>query len=139
VARTVEPKLKRVPGTREVQTIGGPGRAVMCGSTRCACVSAASMLRLKATLAAANLGMPSGACSTRRQGAADAEVETGEFLRSADEVGDAGGGVSGGKPVYLREVAEGRSRRAIAAALCLAVSLPTATASPVGRARSTRP
>ena len=28
VANTVEAELKRVPGTREVQTIGGPGRAV---------------------------------------------------------------------------------------------------------------
>jgi multidrug efflux pump subunit AcrB len=40
-SRTVEAELKRVPGTREVQTIGGPGRAVQCGWTRRGCASAA--------------------------------------------------------------------------------------------------
>jgi multidrug efflux pump subunit AcrB len=42
VASTLEAELKRVPGAREVQTIGGPGMAVMCGSTRAACASVAS-------------------------------------------------------------------------------------------------
>jgi multidrug efflux pump subunit AcrB len=29
VAHSIEAELKRVPGTREVTTIGGPGRAVL--------------------------------------------------------------------------------------------------------------
>ena len=33
-------------------------------------------------------------------------VETGEFLRSAEDVGELVVGVSNGKPVYLREVAK---------------------------------
>jgi multidrug efflux pump subunit AcrB len=46
-------------------------------------------------------------------------VETGEFLRNADEVGDLVVGVHQGRPVYLREVAAHRGRRGTAVALCL--------------------
>jgi multidrug efflux pump subunit AcrB len=46
------------------------------------------LLRLKATLAAANLGMPSGAVLDPAGKVPQMlTVETGEFLRSADEVG----------------------------------------------------
>ncbi|HEU5293699.1 MAG TPA: efflux RND transporter permease subunit, partial [Burkholderiaceae bacterium] len=62
--------------------------------------------RLKATLAAANLGMPSGAVvDTDGPGAQMLAVETGEYLRTAEEVGDLVVGVHAGRPVYLREVA----------------------------------
>jgi hypothetical protein len=40
-------------------------------------------------------------------------VETGEFLRSAEDVGDLVVGVHKGKPVYLREVAEVKPARAL--------------------------
>ena len=42
VAHALEAELKRVPGTREVQTIGGPGRAVHVWLDPAACASAAS-------------------------------------------------------------------------------------------------
>ncbi|MFO1328729.1 MAG: efflux RND transporter permease subunit [Rubrivivax sp.] len=104
VAHTMEAELKRVPGAREVKTIGGPGRAVMVllDPTRLR-ERGVDLLRLKATLAAANLGMPSGA--VMGDGGHMLSVETGEFLKSADEVGDLVVGVSQGRPVYLREVA----------------------------------
>jgi multidrug efflux pump subunit AcrB len=52
----------------------------------------------------ANLGMPAGSV-VDTPARPHAGVETGEFLRNADEVGDLVVGVHAGKPVYLREVA----------------------------------
>ena len=107
VARTMEAELKAVPGTREVQTIGGPGRAIHVWLDPVRMRDRhVDLLGLKATLAAANLGMPSGAVLDASQ--ADAQmlsVETGEFLRSEDDIASLVVGVSDGKPLYLREVA----------------------------------
>jgi multidrug efflux pump subunit AcrB len=107
VAHAVENELKGVPGTREVQTIGGPGRAVHVWldpvrlRERGVDISA-----LKQSLAASNFGMPSGAVlDTAGKSAQMLTVETGEFLRSEQDVGDLVVGVSRGLPVYLREVA----------------------------------
>jgi len=107
VASTLEAELKRVPGAREVKTIGGPGRAVNVwldpGRLR---ERGVDVLRLQATLAAANQAMPAGAVlDTSSNSPGLLSVETGNFLASADEVGDLVVGVSGGRPVYLREVA----------------------------------
>jgi multidrug efflux pump subunit AcrB len=111
VAHAVETELKRVPGTREVQTIGGPGRAVhvWLDPTRLR-ERGIDVLSLKQTLAAANFGMPAGAVLDPAASAASGtpkmlSVEAGEFLRSAQDVGDIVVGVSRGVPVYLREVA----------------------------------
>jgi multidrug efflux pump subunit AcrB len=107
VARSIEAELKRVPGTREVQTLGGPGRVVLVAldPTRLR-ERGVDVVRLKGTLAAANLGMPSGAVLDTLGAAAQMlTVETGEYLRTADDVGDLVVGVNAGRPVYLREVA----------------------------------
>ncbi|HKB53855.1 MAG TPA: efflux RND transporter permease subunit, partial [Ramlibacter sp.] len=107
VARTLEVELKKVPGAREVQTIGGPGRAINVWLDPARLRERqVDVLGLKRTLAAANLRMPSGSVfdgdgSTSQMLA----VETGEFLRSADDVASLVVGVSQGRPVYLREVA----------------------------------
>jgi multidrug efflux pump subunit AcrB len=107
VAHAVENELKGVPGTREVQTLGGPGRAVHVWldpvRLRERGVDVAS---LKQSLAASNFGMPSGAV-VERAGASTQmlTVETGEFLRSEQDVGDLVVGVNNARPVYLREVA----------------------------------
>lgn len=107
VAHTVEAELKRVPGTREVQTIGGPQRAVHVWLEPVRLRErGVDVLSLKATLAAANASMPSGAVlDPQVPGGQMLSVETGEFLRSAQDVGDLVVGVSKGLPVYLREVA----------------------------------
>lgn len=107
VTSAVETELKRVPGTREIQTIGGPGRAVnvWLDPTRLR-ERGVDVLALKQTLAAANFGMPAGAVlNTQSEKSQMLAVETGEFLRSAQDVGDVVVGVSRGAPVYLREVA----------------------------------
>ena len=61
VAHTVEAEPKRVPGTREVQTIGGPARAVQVWLDPARLRDrGVDVLSLKAALAAANASMPSG-------------------------------------------------------------------------------
>ncbi|MCG3189126.1 MAG: Efflux pump membrane transporter BepE [Burkholderiaceae bacterium] len=107
VARSLEAELKRVPGTREVQTIGGPGRAIQVAlEPNRLRERNIDVARLRATLAAANLGMPAGAViEPQAAGPHLLSVETGQYLRSADEVGELVVGVHGGRPVYLREVA----------------------------------
>jgi multidrug efflux pump subunit AcrB len=104
VAHTIEAELKRVPGSRAVQTIGGPGRVVQVTLDPSRLRQRdVDVVRLRQTLAAANFGMPAGQVIGSAGQAIT--VETGEFLRSAEEVGDLVVGVHAGRPVYLREVA----------------------------------
>src|SRR5690606_40996485 len=60
IAHSVEVELKSVPGTREVQTIGGPGRVVNVAlePTRLR-ERGLDVASLRQALAAANLGMRS--------------------------------------------------------------------------------
>ena len=103
VAHSVESDLKRVPGTREVTTVGGPGRAVMVelDPTRMASVGV-TVPDLRQALQSANLGLPVGELITGNRSIA---IESGPFLRQASEVGELVVGVRNGKPVYLRDVA----------------------------------
>ncbi|MBA3058189.1 MAG: efflux RND transporter permease subunit [Gammaproteobacteria bacterium] len=107
VAHAVEAEIKSVPGTREVQTIGGPGRAVQVWLDPVRLRErGVDLLSLKASLGASNFGMTSGAVlDTSGKSVQMLTVETGEFLRSEQDVGDLVVGVSKGLPVYLREVA----------------------------------
>ena len=107
VASTLEAELKRVPGAREVQTIGGPGRAVAVWLDPDRMRErGVDVQRLQATLAAANMGLPAGAVLDPSSGAPRMlSVETGNFISSAEELADLVVGVSSGRPVYLREVA----------------------------------
>ncbi|MDO9285132.1 MAG: efflux RND transporter permease subunit, partial [Aquabacterium sp.] len=111
VAHTLEAELKRVSGTREVSTIGGPGQVVQVTLNPARLRErGVDVLRLKSTLAAANLGMPAGAVLDTQPGASGAPpmlaVQTGEFLRSAEDVAALVVGVNNGRPVYLNEVAD---------------------------------
>ncbi len=103
VAHSVEADLKRVPGTREVTTIGGPGRAlrIEIDPARMA-GSGITVPDLRATLLSANLGLPVGELVTGNQSVA---IESGPFLKDAREVGELVVGVHGGKPVFLQDVA----------------------------------
>ena len=107
VAHAVEAEIKSVPGTREVHTIGGPGRAVQVWLDPVRLRErGVDLLALKASLGASNFGMTSGAVlDTTGKSVQMLTVETGEFLRSEQDVGDLVVGVSKGLPVYLREVA----------------------------------
>ena len=110
VAHTVEAELKRVPGSREVQTLGGPGQVVQVTLDPSRLRErGVDVLRLRESLAAANLAMPAGSVIDREAPAGASprmlSIETGEFLHSADDVAQLVVGTAGGKPVYLREVA----------------------------------
>ncbi len=106
VAHSVEADLKRVPGTRAVTTVGGPGRAVMVqiDPTRMRSVGV-TVPDLRQALLSANLGLPVGELIADNRSVA---IESGPFLRHADEVADLVVGARDGKPVFLRDVAEVR-------------------------------
>ncbi|MGL4808451.1 MAG: efflux RND transporter permease subunit, partial [Giesbergeria sp.] len=106
VAHSLEADLKRVPGTREVRTHGGPGRAVMVemDPTRMAGMGV-TVADLRQALQSANQGLPVGELLRGNQALA---VDAGPFLRDAQEVGELVVGVRAGKPVFLREVAQVR-------------------------------
>ena len=103
VAHSIEADLKRVPGTREVTTIGGPGRAVrveldparMAGT-------GVTVTDLRNALQSANLGLPLGELLSGNRAVA---LESGPFLKDAREVGELVVGVRAGKPVFLQDVA----------------------------------
>jgi multidrug efflux pump subunit AcrB len=108
VAHSLEAELKAVAGVREVATIGSPGRAVnvQLDPARMR-ARGVDLLGLHRVLKAANFGMPAGVVGSSEKSGPSAmvSVEVGEFLRSAQEVGDIVVGVHAGKPVFLREVA----------------------------------
>jgi multidrug efflux pump subunit AcrB len=103
VAHSIEAQIKRVRGTREVTTIGGPGRAInveldparMAGT-------GTTVADLRQALQSANLGLPIGDLVSGDRAVA---VESGPFLRDARDVEEIVVGVRAGRPVFLREVA----------------------------------
>ena len=108
VARSLEMDLKQVKGTREVQTIGGPGRAVQVNlnPTRMR-ERGLDMLNVRAALAGANASGPSGfVMNPDSPSGQRISIETGYFFESAKDVADVVVGVHAGKPIYLKEVAQ---------------------------------
>ncbi|MEN9843081.1 MAG: Efflux pump rane transporter BepE [Pseudomonadota bacterium] len=106
VARSLETEIKRVRGTREVQTIGGPGRAVHVWLDPARLRErGVSVQQLQQAIASANVGLPSGEVAHPEQTGMLA-VQTGEFLRDENDVRDLVVAVVQDRPVYLREVAQ---------------------------------
>jgi multidrug efflux pump subunit AcrB len=103
VAHTLETELKRVPGTRDVYTIGAPDRAVVVelDATRLAAYGLAAD-DLARALAAANVVAQAGERIAADQ---DRPVTAGTFLADADEVAQLVIGLKDGAPVYLSDVA----------------------------------
>ena len=86
VAHSVEAELQRVPGTREVRSIGGPGRAVLVRlQPERMAGTGMTVPELRAALQSANLGLPVGDLLAGEKTIA---LEAGPFLSSADEVAD---------------------------------------------------
>jgi multidrug efflux pump subunit AcrB len=103
VAHSMEAELKRVPGTREVTTTGGPGRGVLAELDPARMASSGvTVADLRNALQSANLGLPAGDLLTGNRAVA---VETGPFLKGAREVGELVVGVRNAKPVFLADVA----------------------------------
>ena len=103
VAHSVETELKRVAGTREVYTLGGPGRAVLVEVDPARLAAAGLTLHeLRGALQSANMGLPLGDVLAGNRAIA---LDTGPFLHSAQDVAELVLTARAGKPVYLREVA----------------------------------
>ncbi|HVO05872.1 MAG TPA: efflux RND transporter permease subunit, partial [Burkholderiaceae bacterium] len=103
VAHSLEADLKRVPGTREVTTIGGPGRAVRVEVDPSRLSGAGvTVADVRRALQAANVGAPVGELLA---GDRATDIEAGPYLRDAREVGELMVGVRNGKPVFLQDVA----------------------------------
>ncbi len=104
VAHSMEADLKRVPGTREVQTVGGPGRAVMVALDPARMAgSGVTAADMRLALQSANLGLPVGELIAGNQTVA---IESGPYLSQASEVAALVVGVRNGRPVFLGDVAE---------------------------------
>jgi len=104
IAHAIEAQVKRVPGTREVQTLGGPGRAlrVLLDADRLN-ASGISALDVRNALQLANVALPAGTLVRDNR---EIVVETGNYLSSAAEVRGLVVGVTDRRPVYLADVAE---------------------------------
>ncbi|MHB8354308.1 MAG: efflux RND transporter permease subunit, partial [Burkholderiales bacterium] len=103
VAHSIESDLKRVRGTREVTTLGGTGRAVRVEIDPARLNSTGiSLAQLRTALQSANMGLPLGDLLTDNRAIA---LESGDYLKNARDVSELVVGVQGGRPVYLREVA----------------------------------
>ena len=103
IAHSIESDLKRVPGTREVTTIGGPGRAILVELDPARMSgSGVTVPDLRMALQSANLGLPVGELLAGNRAVA---VESGPFLKDAREVGELVVTVRDGKPVFLQDVA----------------------------------
>ena len=104
IAHSIELDLKRVPGTRDVVTLGGPGRAVRVhvDAARMA-GSGVTVPEIRGALQSANQGMPVG---DLLQGNQAVLVEAGPYLTDARDVADLVVHVRDGRPVFLKDVAE---------------------------------
>ncbi|HEX4870523.1 MAG TPA: efflux RND transporter permease subunit, partial [Moraxellaceae bacterium] len=104
VARVLETELKRVPGTRDVYTIGGPERIVQVAlNPQRLATFGLSPEDLRDALQATNQSANAGAVVTSN---AAIQVQAGVFLTRPEEVGALVIGMFQGRPVYLRDVAE---------------------------------
>jgi multidrug efflux pump subunit AcrB len=113
VAHTLETEFKRVPGTRDVYTIGAPDRTVLV-TLDAARLSAYGMAPgdLLQALRAANVVHQAG----ERVGAEGAVPTTaGRFIASAEEVASLVIGNANGKPLLLADVASIEPRGDLAA------------------------
>ncbi len=104
VARALETELKRVPGTRDVYTIGAPDRAVVVelDATRLA-AHGMTVTELEQALAAANVVLHAG----ERVDASGTQVPVtaGTFLANANDVADLVLGLREGQPLRLADIA----------------------------------
>ena len=104
VAHSIEADIKRVPGTRDVVTLGGPRRAVLVQiDPQRMSGSGVTVQDLRTALQTANMGMPVGELLGANQSVA---IESGLYLSQASEVADLVVQVVQGKPVFLKDVAD---------------------------------
>ena len=104
VAAEIHDQIKTIPDVSEIKVIGGRRRQVrvILDPARMAARGIAPAT-LVPVLESANRQLPSGSFSSANR---EFLVETGAFLCTAEDVGRVVVGAAGGKPVYLRDVAQ---------------------------------
>ncbi|MEA3292211.1 MAG: efflux RND transporter permease subunit [Pseudomonadota bacterium] len=108
VAHALEAELKRVPGTREVYTVGTPDQVVhVFLDAQKLAARGLSFEELRTALQAGNYSLERGGYVVENR---EIPVRAGDFLSSAEQVAELVVGLHGGKPVYLADVAEVRHR-----------------------------
>jgi len=104
VAHAAEIEFKRVKGTREVYTLGGPNRVVrVIMDPEKMASSNVSAQDIKNALQLTNAAQPSGKLVAENQ---ELLVETGTFLTTAQDVKQLVVGVQDNKPVFMTDVAQ---------------------------------
>jgi len=103
VAHTAEIEIKRIKGTREVYTIGGPGNMVrvLMDPERMAAFKV-SANDIRDALKVSNASQPSGTLTSNNQ---EILVQTGTFLTGPNDVRQLVVGVFQGRPVFLNDIA----------------------------------
>jgi multidrug efflux pump subunit AcrB len=103
VADELKAQLTRHPQVAQVAILGGQRRVVRVTFDRDRlAASRLSLVQVYQALSGLNTRLPAGTYASSNT---ETLVDVGSFFRSADDVGAAVVGVSGGKPVYLNDVA----------------------------------
>jgi multidrug efflux pump subunit AcrB len=103
VAHAAEAELKRVPGTREVQTLGGPGRAVrVLLDADLMNAFGVSPLEVTSALQLGNVSLPAGSLVRENR---EIVVETNNYLESPADVASLVVGTFEGRPVHVSDIA----------------------------------
>ncbi|MGB5258058.1 MAG: efflux RND transporter permease subunit [Woeseiaceae bacterium] len=104
VAHSIEAEIKRVPGTRDVYTVGGPDQVVhvKLDPQRLAAYGL-SLDALRHALTVSNVVSHAGALVSDNR---NVPVTVGSFLADRDDVAELVVGVNGGKAIFLDDVAE---------------------------------
>ena len=103
VAHSIEADIKHVPGTRDVVTIGAPGRGILVDLDPARMAAAGlTVSDLRTSLQAANLGLPVGDLVTGNRTIA---IDGGTFLQSARDVGEIVVAARNNRPIVLQDIA----------------------------------
>lgn len=104
IAHSIEAEIKRVPGTRNVYTIGGPSNVVhVIIDPQRMSAKGLSPTALRQALQAGNVVAHTGEIVNDNT---VVPVTAGTFFSDANDIAELVVGVFGGKPVYLDDVAE---------------------------------
>jgi multidrug efflux pump subunit AcrB len=103
VAHAMEVEIKRVPGTRDVATIGGPAHVVrvLMEAERMSAFGVTAQ-DVRAALQSSNASQPAGTLVKDNR---EVLVQTGAYLASAADVKQLVVGVQNGQPVFVTDVA----------------------------------
>ncbi len=103
VARATETELKRIAGTRDVATVGGPGHVLRVSmDTERMNAHGVTAQELRAALQLANASQPAGSLVS---GNREVLVQTGTYIASAADVKQLVVAVEDGRPVFMSDVA----------------------------------